>query len=222
MRLELEILDGPHKGQHIVLRNGLKLGHSQGTLSFNDLEMRELHAVVSVDSKKLWNIQCLDGAKMRLGFEEVAQAKLISGLIFHLGQTGFKVVERQSQLPQPPWKEALADWIEGNPGQPVQSEIFFFLRPVRLFFVQGPQYEELYILSYGPRELGYNSLDISLKDPSSPERVARFFQIGDQVYIENLCGDLALINQKNFDQHLIVNGDVLRVGSSVIELSTLE
>lgn len=222
MRLELEILDGAHKGKHIVLRNGLQLGHSQGALLFDDMEMQELHAVIRIDSKKMWNIECLGEAKMRLGFEEVRQAKLILGLIFHLGQTGFKVVERQSQLPLPPWKDALADWLEGNPAQPVQSEVFFFLHPVRLFFVQGPQYEEQYILSYGPRELGYNHLDISLKDPSSPERVARFFQVGDQVYIENLCGDLALINQKNFDQHLLLSGDVLRVGSSVIELSLLE
>ena len=157
---------------------------------------------------------------MRMGFEEVGRATLIQGLIFHLGQTGFKVVEHTQSL-DGPWPEKMKDWLENNPGRPTATEIFFFLRPVRLSFIQGPQYEEVYTLSYGPRELGYNHLDLTLKDPSSPPRVARFFQIGDQVYIENLCADKASINGKPFDQHVVNNGDILRVTSSVIELSLL-
>ncbi len=73
----------------------------------------------------------------------------------------------------------------------------------------------------GPRELGHNHLDLNIKDPHSPSRIARFFQVGDQVYIENLCGDKATINNANFDQHLVYPGDILRVASSVIELSIL-
>lgn len=220
MRLELEVLDGTHKGKRLLLRNGLKLGREQGSLAFDDAEMSDLHAVVMFDIKKSWNIECLAPNKLRLGFEEVERATLISGLIFHLGQTGFKVVEHTSKV-EGPWEEKMKDWFENNPGQPTATEIFFFLKPVRLSFIQGPQYEEVYTLSYGPRELGYNHLDLNLKDPSSPPRVARFFQVGDQVYIENLCGEKASINGAPFDQHNVQNGDVLRVTSSVIELSLL-
>lgn len=220
MRLELEVLDGTNKGKRLLLQNGLKLGRQQGALTFSDSEMAELHAVITFDSKNAWNIECLAPNRMRLGFEEVDRATLIVGLIFHLGQTGFKVVEHASKLTGP-WEEQMKNWLENNPGHSTETEIFFFLRPVRLSFTQGPQYEEVYTLSYGPRELGYNSLDLSLKDPSSPPRVVRFFQIGDQVYIENLCGDKATINGKPFDQHNVQNGDTLRVTSSVIELSLL-
>lgn len=220
MRLELEVLDGTHKGKRLLLRNGLKLGREQGSLAFDDGEMSDLHAVVTFDSKKSWNIECLAPSKMRLGFEEVGRATLIQGLIFHLGQTGFKVVEHSPTL-EGPWEEKFKDWLETHPGRPTVTDIFFFLRPVRLSFIQGPQYEEVYTLSYGPRELGYNHLDLNLKDPASPARVAKFFQIGDQVYIENLCGDKATLNGKPFDQLTVKNGDVLRVASSVIELSLL-
>ena len=58
MRLELEILDGPHKGKRLLLRNGLKLGRGQGPLSFDDGEMSDLHAVITFDQNKSWNIEC--------------------------------------------------------------------------------------------------------------------------------------------------------------------
>ncbi len=203
-----------------MLRNGLMLGKELGGLSFNDTEMFGSHAVISYGFKKSWNIECLAPAKMRLGLEEVTRATLILGLIFHLGQTGFKVVER---VPRKlgPWNEELKSWLENFPARQTSTEIFFFLRPVRLSFIQGPQYEDVYTLSYGPRELGYNSLDLNIKDPSTPPRVAKFFQIGDQSYIESLCGDRATINGSTFDQHVISAGDILRVASSVIELSVL-
>ncbi|AGH94249.1 hypothetical protein [Pseudobdellovibrio exovorus] len=225
MRLELEVLDGDHKGKRISLKNGLQLGRQQGygqeAFAFTDSEMAELHAVIALDSKKQWNIECLAPSRMRLGFEEVDRATLIQGLVFHLGQTGFKVVEHVRSLKGTNWVEDFKDWLENNPARQTSTEIFFFLHPVRLSFTQGPQYEDVYTLSYGPRELGYNSLDLNLKDPASPPRVARFFQIGDKAYIENLCGDKATINGQPFDQHVINNGDFLRVSSSTIELSIL-
>ncbi|MEQ1721812.1 MAG: hypothetical protein ABL930_01460 [Pseudobdellovibrio sp.] len=222
MRLELEVLDGPNKGKRLLLKNGLTLGKAQTSgLSFtNDNEMAALHAVVGFDSKKTWNIECLAPAKMRLGFEEVERASLILGLIFHLGQTGFKVVERAPRT-KGPWLEELKDWLEASTGRQTSTEIFFFLRPVRLSFIQGAQYEEVYTLSYGPREIGFNSLDLNIKDPNTPPRVVKFFQIGDQVYIESLCGDKVTVNGSTFDQHQVSAGDILRVSSSVIELSFL-
>lgn len=222
MKFELEILDGKNKGQRISLRNGLLLGHSIGKLQFDDLEMQDRHAIVTFDLKNNWNIECLAPAKMRLGFDEVSRAALIKGLVFHLGQTGFKVVEKTGTGALRPWKEELIEWFDEHPVTSVSTEIFFFLRPIRLSFIQGPQYEELYTLSYGPRELGYNHLDLNLKDPSSPNKAARFFQVSDKAFVENLCGQQATINAKNFDQHLIRSGDILRIGSSVIELSILE
>ena len=201
MRFELEILDGKNKGKRVMLRNGLILGNFQDDLSFDDSEMFDSHAIISYNLQKLWNIECLAPSKLRLGTQEVVSASLIPGLIFHLGQTGFKVVERVPTIIGH-WKEALREWLETFHARPTSTEIFFFLRPIRLIFVRGPQYEEAYTLSYGPRELGYNNLDLDIKDPSSPRRVAKFFQVGDQSFIENLCGDRATMNGAAFDQHV--------------------
>lgn len=220
MRLALEILDGNNKGKRLVLHNGLKIGRTSSELFFNDPEMKNLHIIAEFDLKKLWNIRCLDNSKIRLGFEEVNLATLIPGLVFHLGQTGFKVIERSPNL-SASWKNDLITWLENFSSQAVPSNFFFFLKPIRLTFIQGPQYEEIFTLGYGPREIGYNNLDLSIKDPSTPLKVAKFYQIGDRSYVENLCGDAATINGAVFDQHIIYTGDILRVSSSTIELSIL-
>jgi hypothetical protein len=220
MRLELEVLDGNHKGKRITLRNGLVIGRFIDQLEFDDQDMAELHAVVNIDSKKSWNIERLGNSLIRLGFEEVPRARLILGLVFNLGQTGFKVVQRASRQIDS-WENEIKVWLENNPAPRSQSDIFFFLRPVRLSFIQGPQYEEIYTISYGPRELGHNNLDLNIKDPVAPPKICRFFQVVDRVYCENLCGDRVTINGANFDQHLVSSGDKLKVGSNVIELSLL-
>lgn len=221
MRFALEILDGPNKGARLLLRNGITIGKTSADfLVSGDSEMADLHAAIVFDLKKSWNIECLAPNVMRLGFEEVSRATLILGLIFHLGQTGFKVVEHVPKS-HGSWRDSFKEWLLENPGRQTATEVFFFLRPVRLSFAQGPQYEEVYTLSYGPRVLGFNNLDLNIKDPSAPPLVAKFFQIGDQVYVENLCGDVATINGQAFDQHPLISGDILRVSSSVIELSLL-
>lgn len=218
MKLELEVLDGRNRGRRLTLRNGLLLGKEQGGVAFDDAEMAAIHAVVTFDKKNMWNIECLAPNLMRLGFEEVGRAALIKGLIFHLGQTGFKVVERAPRKLDS-WKNELKTWLEEHPSRPESTDLQFFLKPIRLNFVQGPQYEEYYTLSYGPRVLGYNNLDLNLKDPASPPHVVRFYQIADHAYAESLCGDLVTINNHPFEHHQINTGDILRVTSSVIELS---
>lgn len=221
MRLALEVLDGPNKGSNVSLRNGMTVGRGAADFSVkSDSEMADLHAVITYDLKKSWNIECLAPNKLRLGFDEVERATLILGLIFHLGQTAFKVVEHVPKT-QGSWQDSFRDWLDVSPGRQTATEIFFFLRPVRLSFIQGPQYEEVYTLSYGPRILGFNNLDLNIKDPSTPPLVARFYQIGDQVYIDNLCGPQATINGAPFEQHIMTSGDILRITSSVIELTLL-
>jgi hypothetical protein len=220
MRLELEILDGINKGKKIPLRNGLIVGKTVDSLNFDDDDIADVHAILNLDLKKQWNIECLGDNVLRLGFDEVTKARLIVGLVFNLGQTGFKVVQREGRAIAS-WEGELKAWLENNPGPRVHPDMFFFLKPIRLSFIQGAQYEEVYTLSYGPRVIGFNNLDLNIKDPTAPPLVAKFFQIADKVYIENLCGEKATLNSNPFDQHLVSSGDKLKVGSNVIELSLL-
>lgn len=221
MRIEIEVLDGPEQGKKISLRQGLVLGSKGADFLIQDPQVADQHAVITFDQKNTWNIECLGALSLRLGTVEKSRASLMPGLIFHLGQTGFKVVpKKQSQ--DLPWKESLKQWLSQQQVSKVKTDIFFYLHPVRLNFVQGPQFGEFYTLSYGPREIGYNSLDIDLKDPNSPTLAVKFLQEGDKVVVENFSTNQSLINDNYFDKHFVNNGDRLTVGSSVIELSILK
>ena len=220
MKLEIEVLDGAQKGKRISLKNGRQVGLNE-PFAFNDSQIAMYHAVLAFDGKNRWSIECLAPLKLRLGNEEVSRASLLPGLVFHIGQTGFKIVEKE-KLTYETWEEGMKDWLSHYSGKAVTTEFFFFPIPIRMTFIQGDQYDEYYTLSYGPRILGSNNLDLNIKDPFAPPLIAKFFQVGPQPYVENLCGDRVKINGATFDQHPLKNGDLLSVTTSVIEFNLLK
>lgn len=198
----------------------LKQGHCFNGIDFQDGEMHTNHAQVVLDSSFSWKINGLSGNKLRVSTEEVSSISLIPGLVFHIGQTGFKVVERP--LPdKADWETRAVNFLE-NPKwiEIPPQEFFFFLRSIQLIFIQGPQTGESYTLSYGPRYLGFNNLDINLKDPLFPHQLIKFSQIGDSVSIENLSetDNLIQINKEVFKKHKLKNGDQIYFGSNIIEI----
>ncbi len=217
MKLALQVLDGHHKGQIITMRENYIFSSGY----FGDPEMASVHAEIYLDPNFLWKIRALDGNKIRAGSSEGVSLSLISGLIFHMGQTGFKVIEKPKSS-FTTWEESLVEFLESDSWEPILTEFFFYLYPVRLTFLSGPQTDEFYTLSYGPRTMGFNSLDLNIKDPTQPGQIAKFFQVGETAYIETLCGDKILINGKAFTQHPIESGDRVMFGANVVELSILK
>lgn len=217
MNLALLVLDGPLKNQIIYPQENLVFSGSQ----FRDAIMSEKHAYISLDQNLSWKINALDNNTVRAGTAESQSLSLMNGLIFHLGQTGFKIIERpQSNITD--WKSDLIAFLEAEEWTPQLTEFFFYLYPVRITFLQGPQTDEFYTLSYGPREMGYNHLDLTIKDPTQPRQIAKFFQVGETAYIETLCDDKILVNGHKFSQHPIANGDKITFGSNVAELTILK
>jgi len=214
MKLALQVLDGPQRGKIIYLRDQWVFSSQ----FFSDSEMLNKHAFLSIDHNFNWKINALSGANIRAGLGESASLSLIQGLVFHLGLTGFKVIEK----PQPSfatWEEGMLEYLNSYDWDALKTEFFFFLNPIRLTFLQGPQADEFYTISYGPRELGFNHFDIEIKDPSQPEKIARFFQVGESAYIENLCGKELLFNNEHFSQQIITSGDKIHFGSNIIEFT---
>ncbi len=220
MPLALQVLDGPHKGQRIALRKDYVFSSRH----FDDQEMGEQHAEAFIDKSFSWNINGLGGNKIRVGLSESDKVSLIPGLIFHLGQTGFKVIEPLSLFDGEniDWEEPVTAWLQAQAWEEKQTEFFFYLFPIRLNFLQGPQADEFHTLSYGPRVMGHNHLDLNLTDPTLPEELVRFYQIGETAYVENLAGDKVLVNKNNFDHHAIAEGDLLQFGQNIVALSILK
>lgn len=185
--------------------------------------MKKQHAKVYLDHNFNWKISGLDGHRVRVGSDEIESISLIPGLIFHIGQTGFKVIERAHPAAAD-WEKVSAEFIDNLDLQPTpKSNLFFFLFPLQIQFIQGPLAGTIYTLGYGPRVLGSNHLDLDLKDPTQPHELLRFLQVGDSVVIENLAEENSiLVNSTPFKKHTLVQGDRFTFGSNIIEVSILK
>ena len=217
MSLALLVLDGPQKGKELPLQKDYVFESS----FYGDEEMGTKHAAIGIDQNFSWNINVLGKEMIRVGSKETDQVSLILGLVFHLGQTGFKVIEPKP-LHFEDWEDAAKSWLTEQNWQAQQTDFFFFLYPVRLTFLQGPQADEFFTISYGPRVMGFNNMDLNIKDPQQPQKLVRFYQIGDTAYVENLAGDKVLVNKLQFDHHAIADGDRLTFGMNQVELAILK
>lgn len=217
--MTLQIIDGRLRSTAIPLKKDFIFASA----FFKDLEMQKEHAQITVDHNFNWKINSLGTSKIRLGSDEVDSISLIPGLIFHLGQTGFKVIERAHPKINE-WEQISAEFIDKLDLQTTpKSGLFFFLFPVQLHFIQGPQAGTIYTLSYGPRVLGLNQLDLDLKDPAQPHELLKFLQVGDKTIVENLSTENAiLVNNTNFTQHTLSHGDRLTFGSNIVEVALLK
>ena len=133
--MTLQILDGQLQSTFIPLQQNYVFSGNH----FNDTDMRLEHAKINLDHNFNWRINGLAGSKLRVSTDEMDSISLIPGLIFHIGQTGFKVVERKAIDPQI-WESESIQFISSlSLSIEPAPEAFFFLWPVQITFVQGPQ-----------------------------------------------------------------------------------
>ncbi len=225
LRLSLLILSGSQKGQNYPLYQG-QVFH--GSL-FGDDDMLENHAIVNIDSSQMWSVRTEGGlgqpaknpGKIRIGAVETKRIALIPGVIFHLGQTGFKVVEIPITKEFDPPK-ATAQWLEKQTWIQKKPSVFFYLLPLRLSFIKGPQAGDFYTMSYGPRVLGFNQTDLNLLEPGLPKEAVLFTLDNLRPKIKNVSEYPVFINNNDLQEHFVEDGDMLKIGTNEIEISILK
>ncbi len=233
LRLTLTILNGPLKGQRFPLFRGQTFNGSQ----FFDETMIDGHAEIDLDPSLMWVVRLKRAnpetaedvsssqdpkqSRIRMGSVETEQVSLIPGVVFNIGQTGFKVIE----IPVDTGIELVdmtTDWLEGIQPPAVQPRIKFFNPPLRLTFLKGPQANEIYTLTYGPRVLGYSHSDLNLIEPGLAFECVEFNINSIRPEIKKLTHQKILINDENLTEHFLSNGDILKIGSNEIEITFLD
>lgn len=225
LRLSLQILNGSQKGQNYPLFQG-QVFH--GSL-FGDADMLENHAVVNIDSSQMWSVRtegapgqpAHNPAKIRIGAVETERIALIPGVIFHLGQTGFKVVEIPTNKSFDPSAET-AKWLEKQTWIQKRPSVFFYLLPLRLSFLKGPQAGDFYTLSYGPRVLGFNQTDLNLLEPGLPKEAIHFTLDNLRPKIKRVSDFPVFVNNDVLSDQFVEDGDMIKIGTNEIEISILK
>lgn len=229
MGLVIEILEGIQKGQLFKIADKMTLGRKKADIVVRDPNVSTLHAIVSIGED---GVPVLTDQNSRNGLiineSVVRQIFLYPDTQFMIGNTEFAVRafsddEMEEYFPTKTWRDFLADEINQsalNTSPP--EEILVFNPKVELQFIQGVQTDESKILTFGPRTAGFSSLDIALYEQDSPEAAFKIMPTPEGAMIVNFDLSKVMLNDSVFESSVLISGDRIKIGESVIKVLFLD
>lgn len=226
----IEILGGLHEGSRYKVIPGQTIGREKADILVRDPKVSSTHAQFSLDGKGQLVLLDMDSSNgLHINGRRVKKVALLSGVIFEVGRTQFKVVNvQEEQAPEfsriVTWRTVLKEKLALDPSSedPFNSALKSFRRPLKLTFIQGIQTDQEIIIGYGPRSAGADSLDIELLDEGAPKAA---FEVspgpGDTAKIKILSPGQVTLNNQSLDAETLKDGDVISFGETQIKVSYL-
>ena len=225
----IEIVEGANEGSRFKVVDGLTLGRSSADIVIKDPKISSTHAKFSLDNKGQLVLSDLDSSNgIHISGRRVKKVALLSGVIFEVGRTQFKVVTVEEEAAIDfsrvvTWRSVLRERLSGLQELPPKQEFYFnsFTPALRLTFVQGIQTDEEIILGYGPRRAGADSLDIELLDQDAPKEAFELHPGPGMVEIKITAPGRVTLNKKSADSAMLKDGDLIALGNTLIKVSYL-
>jgi hypothetical protein len=229
MGLVIEILEGIQKGEVFKLVDKMTVGRKKTGIVIKDPNVSTLHATILFDEA---GIPIMVDQNSRNGLivndTVVRKIALYPETKFMIGNTEFIVKvftdEQMEELfPSKTWRDLLVDEINQNAltTMPPQ-ELSAFNPKVELQFIQGIQTDESKILTFGPRTAGFWSLDIALHEIQAPELAFKIIPSAEGARIVNFDLSRVMLNDAVFESQVLISGDRIKVGESIIKVMFLE
>ncbi len=250
MALFIVPLNGPKSGSKLVLSEGFTIGRKKGDLILeDDSKVSGTHAKVTIDNKDQLILVDQDSANgLILNRKKVKKIALMPGVIFTIGQTDFRVIKDDtipspvapknpslSEAPQAfevpvsrkplTWQEKITGlWEQMEPMIAIPSEethLGAFSPALVLDFIEGIQADQKITLGYGPRQAGFDHLDINLQDPTVPDEAFELRPGPGSVQFVDLTNGQVLINNSQGEVTFLEEGDIISVGQTKIKVRYL-
>lgn len=244
MNIALRVLSGPLEKQKIPIDKPLSIGR-QGDIVLDDPKVSGIHAHIERSSSGKWVIKDNESKNgIRVNEERIKAFSLKPGMVFHIGDSSFEVVDldqkREQATDQPKtkkesaparpkkkhkyWYEALADFLLKNKSVFKDRAVpLTTLDPaVVLEFVRGPQMNSRWVLGYGPRKLGANCIDLPIYEPKAPEVCFELRPSADGIVFKTDHPDVVLLNNEKMDIRVLRVGDTISIFDTLIEVDFTE
>jgi predicted component of type VI protein secretion system len=232
MTLFLEIMDGELKGTRTLVRAGISIGRREGTLTIRDSKLSNKHAQIELRSDGyfwLVDLGSSNGIKMS-GGTRTKELKLEDGASFVLGRTPFRVIgvdaiagvdDLEPALEHTmtrTWRDTVLELAahSAKKFKYVKREVAPFVPMVRLRFIRGTQSGTEWLLGYGPRAIGSNTVELTLEDPSLPGLCFRLIPHSDGTVFKNESD--AKLNGKWVEKEFLHSGDVIEIGNTQVQV----
>jgi hypothetical protein len=103
------------------------------------------------------------------------------------------------------------------------SRVKPFKNPLQLRIIQGVQFEESFIIGWGPRKFGKNTFEFSLLDPVTPDVAFTLSPGSNGEYIFSTHHPkIVFINGQKVKKTIVHSGDKIKFGDTVVEILELE
>jgi pSer/pThr/pTyr-binding forkhead associated (FHA) protein len=225
----IEIIEGSQEGSRFKMEPGLVIGRTTGDILLKDAKVSSQHARVELDSRDQLVLLDLDSSNgLIIGGRRVKKIALLPGVTFEIGRTKFIVtLVEETQASEfsriVTWRSFLADQLRDfnfreNSKAP---QLEAFTPALKLQFIRGIQTDEEYILGYGPRQAGMDSLDIELQDEEAPKEAFELRPGPGMVEIKILAQGKVLLNNRTAKTEMLKEGDLISIGTTVIKVSYL-
>ncbi len=231
MNLALKVVEGPLKNKVFRVKDGLTIGRQGSGIALNDEKVSSLHAVIrkTGDSWILRDTGSKNGVMMDGHKADAFQ--LTPGIIFFVGDNGFQVRELSARTDRPKagknqryWYEVLADFINKKadhfrdrpkPLAPLSPALV-------LEFVRGVQVNSKWVLGFGPRKIGANSLDLPIWEPGAPEICFEIIPTAEGLLFRTDHPEVVKLNGEKVDTRVLRMGDNIRIHDTLIEVDFSE
>ena len=244
MQLQLLIRSGSASGQVFNVKAGVIIGRaSSADISFSDSKLSGRHAKIELDKEGHFLLTDLGSTNgLRLENRRVNQVRLTPGLVFRAGNTVLEVIVAREQPtpevpaanlpPEPPppapkrkdssWDEYLADFAKRAQAkvQNRSAPLAPFDPLLVLTVVRGLQVGTQWVLGYGPREVGHDTLEFHIMD--SPSLAFRVSPRGDLAFYETPHPKQVRLNGSSTSTEMLHAGDEIQISNTIIKVSYKE
>ncbi len=217
MRIYLDCIEGPHKGQKYSLSEKTSFGRKEADVLLNDPKLSGIHAYFEFSEDSGWSVvdnKSRNGVWVN-GLKE-SRMVLKDGDLILFGSTKFVVRLLEAGAFQ--FSEKFQVWVQALykklvNAQPAIQEV----KPeLRLKVVQGIQYGQTWSIFYGPRKAGRESTDICLYDEKAPRNSFEIQVKGKYAYFYTENEAVVRINNRSVKEKQFTPGDVISFGDSQI------
>ncbi|PWU17835.1 MAG: hypothetical protein C5B49_08180 [Bdellovibrio sp.] len=229
MAVYVQALEGPHKGEKFLLKEGYEIGRARGEVMLRrDGKVSSRHALVK--RTRSGNLVLVDQESqngIKVNGQKVRRVTLGIGRVFVIGQTVFKVLqsedEQAAQFDQPLWKKIIKEevlrLIEASKHQPPeQGHVVPFEPAVEIRILEGIQADRNFILGFGPREFGSDTLDFELEELTAPPVAFALVPTEAGADFQTDYPDIVRLNDHPIRIHRVKEGDRVRIGKTLIEI----
>lgn len=231
MDLALKVVSGPLKNKIFRVKDGLTIGREGASIALDDPKVSSMHAQVRKMENDSWVVDSsVSKNGLRVKGEKETAVELAPGIIFFVGDSGFKVctiTPRKTDKPlkkQRYWNEILADFVADQAG-------FFKDQPkplspldpaLVLEFVRGTQANLKWILGFGPRKIGAASIDLPIWEPGAPAVCFEVLPSPDGLVFRTDHASVVRLNGEKVDTQVLRMGDTIHIMDTLIEVDFAE